>query len=161
VCCRYHSCEDVPLLESIIATGKKLELSNHEAVRALSTQLDRAKRIIIVQQAIVSAVSRSNIIDLEASIATASQLVGDDRDFLIHAKKTRSLHASGYLIVEMSFFIRFAGSALTWRRAFVQLLTPGTSCNCGRRSFLLLPLKISARASSLTCRMYLCLLLLR
>ena len=64
-------------------------MANHEAVRIIAVQLDRAKRIAIVQQAILSAVSRSNLSDLDISIATAQQLVGDDRDWLVQANKDR------------------------------------------------------------------------
>jgi hypothetical protein len=39
----------VKLLESIVAESRKLEVSNHEAVRIIAAQLDRAKRIIIVR----------------------------------------------------------------------------------------------------------------
>ena len=86
---RYHACEDVDLLESIINESRKLEVANHEAVRVVAAQLDRAKRIVIVQQAIASAVTRSNISDLDISIATALQLVGHDRDWIIEANKSR------------------------------------------------------------------------
>jgi hypothetical protein len=87
--CRHYASEDVKLLESIVADSRKLEVANHEAVRTIATQLDRAKRIIIVQQAIASAISRSNLSDLGLSIATAQQLVGDDRPWLVDAVNNR------------------------------------------------------------------------
>jgi hypothetical protein len=87
--CRYHACEDVGLLESVVNESRKLEVANHEAVRLVAAQLDRAKRIVIVQQAILSAISRSNISDLDISIATAQQLVDPDRDWLINANRSR------------------------------------------------------------------------
>ena len=77
------------LLESVINESRKLEVANHESVRVVVAQLDRAKRIIIVQQAITSAVSRSNLSDLDISIATAQQLVGHDRPWLLEANKSR------------------------------------------------------------------------
>jgi hypothetical protein len=86
---RNYTSENVDLLESIIIESRKLEVANHEAVRIIAAQLDRAKRIAIVQQAILSAVSRSNLSDLDISIATAQQLVGDDRDWLLQANKDR------------------------------------------------------------------------
>ncbi len=86
---RYHNSEDVSLLESVINESRKLEVANHESVRVVAAQLDRAKRIIIVQQAILSAVSRSNISDLDISIATAQQLVGLDRPWLVEANTSR------------------------------------------------------------------------
>lgn len=84
------------VLESIINESRKLEVANHEAVRVVAAQLDRAKRIVIVQQAIESAVTRSNISDLDISIATAQQLVGHDRDWIVEAKKSR--HAAGQTV---------------------------------------------------------------
>jgi hypothetical protein len=93
--CRHYASENVKVLESIIAESRKLELANHEAVRIVAAQLDRAKRIIIVQQAIASAVSRSNLSDLDLSISTAQQLVADDRDWLIAAIKSRPAPCTG------------------------------------------------------------------
>jgi hypothetical protein len=82
--------------------SRKLEVANHEAVRIIAAQLDRAKRIAIVQQAILSAVSRSNLSDLDISIATAQQLVGDDRDWLVQANKDRFIPT-----ITFCFFLEF------------------------------------------------------
>ena len=85
----YSSCEDVAVLEGIITDSRKLEIENHESVRIVAAQLDRAKRIVIVQQAIASAVSRSHLSDLDTSISAALQLVGAERNFVVEAKKCR------------------------------------------------------------------------
>jgi hypothetical protein len=85
----YASSEDVLVLEGIITDSRKLEIENHESVRIVAAQLDRAKRIVIVQQAMASAVSRSHLSDLDTSISAALQLVGAERDFVVEAKKCR------------------------------------------------------------------------
>jgi hypothetical protein len=81
----------VRLLEAIITESRKLEVANHEAVRIVAAQLEKAKRIVIVQQAIESAVSRANLSDLDISISAALQLVGEDRDWVVEANKCRSV----------------------------------------------------------------------
>jgi len=120
---RNYTSENVDLLESIIIESRKLEVANHEAVRIIAAQLDRAKRIAIVQQAILSAVSRSNLSDLDISIATAQQLVGDDRDWLVQANKDRFIPT--IIVCFLVFFLaassrsrEFAGTGLRWRREY-------------------------------------------
>jgi hypothetical protein len=119
----------VELLESIITESRKLEVANHEAVRIIAAQLDRAKRIVIVQQAILSAVSRCNLSDLDISISTAQHLVGDDREWLAQAIENRffltfspciAAHVMRLRLCFMRTNGLFAGGDWSWRHVYVQ-----------------------------------------
>jgi hypothetical protein len=120
-------------LESVVNESRKLEVANHEAVRLVAAQLDRAKRIVIVQQAILSAISRSNISDLDISIATAQQLVDPDRDWLIDANRSRcSLPPHCYycnrfkVIFPVVLLTTWTGGGWRCKRAFAQRLKAGS-----------------------------------